>query len=67
MQSAIPVGAIRWLVSRLHVGTSNIAVVREFRNRMTAPEWNKALRKEAYRVALQEHDENRRLYRDVMR
>lgn len=67
MQNAIPVGTIRWLVGRLHVGTSDIAVVREFRNRMTAPKWSKALRKEVYRVALQEHDENRGLYRDVMR
>jgi hypothetical protein len=62
--------AVSWLVDRMHVGTSDTQVVREFARRMRDRKgWKvgKAERKLIYREALQAHHHNRQLYRDVMR
>ena len=62
----IPTGEIRWLVDRMHIGTSETSIVRDFYRRMRGNvHWTKPLRKSAYRHALQVHAENRTLYRDV--
>lgn len=65
MTAQIPVGQIQWLVNRQHVGTSEGDIVRMLRRRMTASGWTKDRRKEAYRLAIAIHRDNRTLYRAV--
>lgn len=60
-----PTGHIRWLVDRLHVGTSPIGVIREMSRRMPRRLWSKRDRKAVYRMALVFHRENQHLYRTV--
>jgi hypothetical protein len=59
--------AITWLVDRMHVGTSDVSVIREMHRRMVGKPYSKAQRKVVYREALQHHRANQALYRDVMR
>ena len=64
------VGAIEWLVDRLHVAESNRAVVREIWDRLSLSSRGdpaqRGERRRAYRCALKRHQENRALYRDVV-
>lgn len=62
----IPTAHIVWIINGLHVGTSNVDVVRNLRHRMDGkPAWTKPLRKAAYRYALEQHKGNRRFYAAV--
>jgi hypothetical protein len=62
---------IDWLVNRLHVGTSNRQVIREFWRRIPAPARHDRTyrhdRHAIYRRALQTHHANQELYGFVMR
>lgn len=59
---------VGWIVDRLHVGQSNIAVVRALRAKLTGTAWsNKASRKRVYRLGLKRHAANRKLYNAVNR
>lgn len=62
----IPTGTIRFLVDRLHVGRSNVDVIRELSNRMDRTEWTKERRKAAYRYAIAHHRHNFATYAYVM-
>lgn len=62
----IPSGQIVWLVNRLHVGTSDTGVVRDFYRRMRGkPAFTKRIRKAIYRYAIQQHNGNRGFYAAV--
>ena len=63
----IPRAQIRYLVGNRHVSTSPVDIVRDLRRRMKGDQWTKRVRKMVYRYALKCHQENRQLYRDVMR
>ncbi len=61
--------AARWLVNRLHVSTSERAVVRFLRSKIAQPDRTnpekKRERKKFYRAGLTAHRENRELYISV--
>lgn len=62
---------IKWLVNRLHVSTSDRAVIREIRNHIK-PEYrsartNRRVRHGFYREALETHHNNQGLYQLVTR
>jgi hypothetical protein len=63
-------GMIAWYVNQnVHVSTSNKKLLRIFWDKLKAHPQNmtmaaKAERKEVYRIALAEHEENRQLVRD---
>jgi hypothetical protein len=59
--------AVEWLVDRMHVGTSDVTVVRDMARRMAGKGYSREQRKEVYREALNHHRRNQQLYRDVMR
>lgn len=63
----IPRAQIRFVVGNHHVNTPPIDIVRDLRRRMKGDKWTKRVRKMVYRYALKCHNENRQLYRDVMR
>lgn len=65
MTNLIPAGQIRWLVNREHIATPDVAIVRMLRQKMAAPGWTKDRRKDAYRLALAIHRDNRTLYNAV--
>lgn len=62
---------IRFLVDRVHVGTTNSELIRDLYRRMRRVRqafpaaWSREVRKEAYREALQRHCENRDTYQAV--
>jgi hypothetical protein len=63
--------SISWYVDRyVHVGTSDISLVRDMAKRMKLPDgsWKypSGDRKDVYREALRAHHDNQRLYRAVM-
>ena len=66
MRTAIRNPHIAYIVDRFHVGTSNMAIVREFARRLPRKSTTKRQRKEVYRKALAIHADNRRLYNAVM-
>lgn len=67
MSAPIPLGQIRWLVDRLHVGMTDTEVTTEMSRRMTASEWTESRKNEVINYAIQYHNENKKLYRDVVR
>lgn len=62
---AVPRWEVRWIVARLHVGTSPTGVVREMSRRMSRSRFTKANRKAVYRFALAQHEQNQHLYHIV--
>lgn len=72
----IPTGLIEWLVNRQHVSATDTEIVRMLCDRMRRPgylclsfgdtAWDKELRKQAYRIGIQQHRDNQNLYRNVM-
>lgn len=62
----VPTFAIEYFVSKLHVGVSNVAVIRDIRRRLTPDKATKRQRKLIYRHALRCHARNRSLYQSVM-
>ena len=63
MTCKVPVGQIEWIVGRMHVGTSPYEVEMDIRARCAdRPEWTPAMIREAVRIALRAHDDNRRMY-----
>jgi hypothetical protein len=56
---------IRWIVDRMHVGVSNMQVLREFHRRMQNGIWTKQQRKTIYRMALKAHRDNQLIYNFV--
>lgn len=61
----LPTGMIRWRVDQLHVGTPGVEVAREFWRRAAASP--RPIKRAVVRYALRVHQQNRRLYRAVMR
>lgn len=62
----IPKATITFLVNRMHVGRSNVDVVRELSWRMDRTEWTRERRKEAYRYAIALHRRNFAAYAYAM-
>lgn len=63
----IPTGTVKWLVNREHVSLTDTEIVRTLCRRMkNVPGWTKELRKQAYRIGIQQHRDNQNLYRDIM-
>lgn len=58
---------IRWLMGRVHVGTSNAEVERDIRERCTKAGATEAQTAECVAYALKCHKDNRKLYNHVMR
>lgn len=61
-----PTRAIRWLLGKIHVGTSDAEIEAEIRRRAnpaTDARWTEEFTAEAVRFALWEAEENRALYR----
>lgn len=56
---------IRWMVGNLHVGSSNLEVLRYIRRKIKKGT-SKGLKKIAYQHALAAHHENQREYMAVM-
>jgi hypothetical protein len=54
------------IVDRFHVGTPNREVLREFFRRPQFKALARADRKTFYRLALERHEDNRRVYRWTM-
>jgi hypothetical protein len=65
-ERGIPKASITFLVNRLHVGRSNVDVVRELSRRMDRTEWTRERRKAAYRYAIALHRRNFATYAYVM-
>ena len=62
----VPYSQIVWIMGNVHVGTSYLAVARQWRERMQrVPNITKAERREVYRFALAVHRDNRQLYAAV--
>ena len=61
----VPTGMIRWRLGQVHVGTSYLAVAREFWHKR-AKGLPRPLKRAIIRAALREHASNRGLYRYVM-
>jgi hypothetical protein len=61
----VPKFEVRWIVERLHVGTSPFNVVRAVSYRLRRSTFTKANRKAVYCYALQVHRQNQQLYRAV--
>jgi hypothetical protein len=61
----VPCGQISWKVDRYHVGTSALAVARDFWHRI-ARSYPRPIKRAIVRVALRHHAANRGLYRAVM-
>lgn len=61
----VPTGGIEWLLGRIHVGTSPLAVARQFWH-VRAAKYPRPLKRAIVRVALRVHAENRGLYRAVV-
>lgn len=63
----IPTGTVRWLINREHVSATDTEIVRMLCRRMKkTPGWTKELRKQAYRIGIQQHRQNQDMYRNVM-
>ena len=61
-------GAVGWLVNRMHVSTPDARVVRDLYARMRGKsQWPKAVRKHAYRYALECHHSNQETFVFVQR
>lgn len=70
-QKAATIGAVNFLVDKLHVSTTDKQLLRHFWERLISNPANMALdkkqeRKKVYRAALERHHDNQSLYIDVM-
>lgn len=62
----IPTGTISWLVDRERVSASDTEIVRMLCRRMKVPGWTKELRKQAYRIGLEQHHANQHYYHRIV-
>lgn len=63
----VPRNDIRWLVSRIHVGTSAVEIESDIRKRCVGPGYTESIVKQSVAYALECHRRNRDLYCRVMR
>ena len=62
----VPRSAISWLVNRLHVSVTDAEIEQDIRGRCTAPGYTESLLNQSVKYAIECHNRNRGLYRDVV-